>query len=459
METQKQGKRQEAKKYEIDMCSGPLFGKILLFYIPLMLSGILQLLFNAADIVVVGRFAGSRSLAAVGATSSLTNLIVNLFIGLSVGANVLVARYYGAGKKEELRSMVQTAVLTAAVSGLILIFVGFFVSRPALAMMETPEDVLSLSVLYMRIYFAGMPFMMVYNFGSAVLRAVGDTKRPLYYLLIAGVVNVVLNLFLVIVFHMGVAGVAIATVISQVISAGMVVRCLVCTDSAYQLVLHDMKISRDKLLKMVQIGVPAGLQGALFSISNVLIQSSVNGFGSIVMAGNTAASNIEGFVYTAMNAFHQACISFTGQNYGAMKYRRVGKATAICLGLVTAVGLLLGNGAYLASGQLLKIYSTDPEVIRYGILRMSYICVPYFLCGTMDVMVGALRGMGYSILPTIVSLTGACLFRVVWIYTVFRQIPTLECLYISYPISWALTFLAHLLCFAAVYRKLLRKSN
>ncbi len=445
-----------AKKYEIDMCNGPLLGKILIFYIPLMLSGILQLLFNAADIVVVGRFAGNESLAAVGSTSSLTNLIVNLFIGLSVGANVLVARYYGANQKDELKEMVQTTVATAFVSGIILIFVGFFVSRPALIWMGTPEDVIAHSVLYMRIYFGGMPFMMVYNFGSAVLRAVGDTKRPLYYLLIAGVVNVVLNLIFVIVFSMGVAGVATATVVSQAISAVLVVRCLIQSDSVYRLEMKGIHIAPDKLIKMVQIGIPAGMQGALFSISNVLIQSSVNSFGSIAMAGNTAASNIEGFVYTAMNAFHQATISFCGQNYGAMKYKRIGKVLLICEVSVIIVGAIMGNVAYFLAGMLLRIYSTDQEVIQFGILRMSYICVTYFLCGMMDVIVGALRGMGYAIMPMLVSLTGACLFRVIWIYTIFQNHRTLACLYISYPISWALTFLVHLLCFAVVYRKLLK---
>ena len=445
------------KKYEIDMCNGPLLGKILIFYIPLMLSGVLQLLFNAADIAVVGRFAGNESLAAVGSTGSLTNLIVNLFIGLSVGANVLVARFYGAGQKDELKEMVQTAVATSIVSGIILVFVGFFAAKPALTLMGTPENVISHSVLYMRIYFAGMPFMMAYNFGAAVLRAVGDTKRPLYYLLIAGVVNVVLNLIFVIVFSMGVAGVATATVISQAISAVLVIRCLICTDSIYRLELKGIRIIPDKLTKMFKIGLPAGLQGALFSISNVLIQSSVNSFGSVAMAGNTAGSNIEGFVYTSMNAFYQSAISFCGQNYGARKYRRVGKVLLICEILVIAVGLIMGIGAYLAAGTLLKLYSTDPEVIAYGILRMGYICVPYFLCGMMDVMVGGLRGIGYSIMPMLVSLTGACLFRVIWIYTVFHQVRTLPCLYISYPISWALTFSVHLICFIVVYRKLLKK--
>lgn len=447
-----------SKKYEIDMCNGPLLGKILIFYIPLMLSGILQLLFNAADIVVVGRFAGNEALAAVGSTSSLTNLIVNLFIGLSVGANVLVARYYGANQKDELKEMVQTTVATALVSGILLIFAGFFISRPALAWMGTPEDVIKHSVLYMRIYFVGMPFMMVYNFGSAVLRAVGDTKRPLYYLLIAGVVNVVLNLIFVIAFSMGVAGVAAATVASQAISAVLVVRCLIQSDSVYRLEMKGIRIAPDKLIKMVQIGIPAGMQGALFSISNVLIQSSVNSFGSVAMAGNTAASNIEGFVYTAMNALHQATISFCGQNYGAMKYKRIGKVLLICEGMVIIVGAVMGNAAYLLADVLLQIYSPDQEVIQYGILRMNFICVTYFLCGMMDVIVGALRGMGYAIMPMLVSLTGACLFRVVWIYTIFQSYRTLECLYISYPISWALTFLVHLVCFGVVYRKLLKSA-
>lgn len=447
----------KTKKYEIDMCNGPLLGKILVFYFPLMLSGILQLLFNAADIAVAGQFAGNEALAAVGSTSSLTNLLVNLFIGLSVGANVLVARFYGAGQTDELKGMVQTAIATSVIGGIILIFVGFFISKPALLLMGTPDNVINHSVVYMRIYFAGMPFMMAYNFGAAILRAVGDTKRPLYYLLLAGIVNVILNLVFVIVFSMGVAGVATATVISQAISAFLVLRCLVKSDSVYRLELKGIRIHKDKLLKMIQIGLPAGLQGALFSISNVLIQSSVNSFGSDAMAGNTAGSNVEGFVYTAMNAFYQAAISFCGQNYGARKYRRVGKALLLCEILVVVVGLIMGNGAYFLAGTLLKIYTPDPVVIEYGILRMSYICIPYFLCGTMDVMVGGLRGLGYSIMPMLVSLTGACLFRVVWIYTIFRQFKTLECLYISYPISWALTFLVHLICFLVVYRKLLKK--
>lgn len=443
-------------KYEMDMCSGALLPKILLYSLPLMLSGILQLLFNAADIVVVGRFAGNDALAAVGSTSSLINLLVNVFMGLSVGTNVMVAHFYGAGQKRELEEMVHTAILTSIVSGVILIFVGLVLSRPALLLMDTPENVIDQAVLYIRIYFVGMPVMMLYNFGSAVLRAVGDTRRPLYFLLIAGVINVILNLFFVITLSMGVAGVALATVISQCVSAALVLLCLMRSEGDYQVSLRKLRIVKDKMLKMAQIGLPAGLQGALFSVSNVLIQSSVNSFGSIAMAGNTAAQNLEGFVYTAMNSLHQTCISFTGQNYGARQYKRMGRILLICLGCVIAVGVLMGNGVYLAGGILLKLYSPDAEVIEYGILRLLYICTTYALCGMMDVMVGAIRGMGYGVMPMLVSLTGACLFRVVWIMTVFKAHHSLEVLYVSYPISWALTFSVHLLCFLIVYRRILR---
>ena len=455
MSNEKSAKR---NKYEMDMCNGPLLGKIIVFAIPVMLSGILQLLFNAADIVVVGRFAGNEALAAVGSTSSLINLLVNLFIGLSVGTNVLVARFYGAGLKRELNEVVHTAIATAIVSGAILVVIGCALAGPALRLMGTPDDVINLAALYMRIYFCGMPVMMVYNFGSAVLRAVGDTKRPLYYLLIAGVINVVLNLIFVIIFHMSVAGVALATVISQTVSAILVLRCLIKTESDYQLRLRELRIIPDKLIKMTQIGVPAGLQGALFSISNVLIQSSVNSFGSIAMAGNAAGSNLEGFVYTSMNSMYQTAISFTGQNYGAMKYDRIKKILAICLGMVVVIGVVMGHGMYFFADKLLLLYSTDPEVIEVGVMRMGIILTFYFICGMMDVMVGMMRGMGYSIAPMLVSLSGACLFRVVWIYTIFREIRTLQCLYWSYPISWTLTFAVHFICFWVVYRKLLKKA-
>ncbi|MGN0431712.1 MAG: MATE family efflux transporter [Lachnospiraceae bacterium] len=444
---------QKDKKYEIDMCNGPLLGKILLFTLPLMLSGILQLLFNAADMIVVGRFAGSNALAAVGSTGPLINLLVNVFIGLSVGANVLVARYYGANQEKELSDMVHTAMLTSLICGVLLIFIGFFVAPLALTAMGTPAEVLEQSVLYIRIYFAAMPAMMVYNFGSAILRAVGDTRRPLYFLSAAGVINVVLNLIFVIGLSMDVAGVALATAISQVISAVLVVLCLMRSEGPYQLRLKELRITPHKLGMMTRIGLPAGLQGAIFSVSNVLIQSSVNSFGAIAMAGNSAAGNLEGFVYTAMNSLHQTAISFVGQNYGAKKYKRIGKIAVLCLAIVTVVGLVMGLGLYYISPVLLRLYATEKPVIDYGIRRLLYISCPYFLCGVMDTLVGCIRGMGRSVLPMIVSLSGACLFRVVWIYTVFAENRTLDILYVSYPISWTITSLVHLGCLLIIYHK------
>ena len=449
--------KRKTNKYEMDMCNGPLLRKILIFSIPLMLSGMLQLLFNAADIVVVGQFAGSNALAAVGSTSSLTNLIVNVFMGLSVGANVLVARFYGAGQKKELDEMIHTAITTSFICGVALVIIGMVLARPALTLMDTPSDVIDQSVLYMRIYFAGMPIMMLYNFGSAVLRAIGDTKRPLYYLLFAGVINVVLNLIFVICFHMDVAGVALATVISQAVSAFLVIRCLIMNDGDVKLDLKKLCIAPDKLLKMIQIGVPAGLQGAMFSVSNVLIQSSVNSFGSLAMAGNTAGQNIEGFVYTAMNALHQGAVSFSGQNYGAKKIKRIAKITVICEVTVAVVGILLCAVVLPLAPVLLKLYSKDPVVIQYGVNRLVIICTTYFLCGMMDVMVGILRGMGYSIAPMIVSLTGVCAFRVIWIYTIFAKYRTLDSLYLSYPVTWATTFLIQLLIFIIVYKRLRKR--
>lgn len=445
--------RKRTKSYEMDMCSGPIFTKIVVFAIPLILSGILQLLFNAADIIVVGRFAGSESLAAVGSTSALINLLVNVFIGLSVGANVLVARYYGAGQLRALEETVHTAMVMAGAGGLILIAVGVTLADPLLELMGTPHDVLPLAALYMKIFFVGMPANLIYNFGSAVLRAVGDTKRPLYFLLLAGIVNVILNLFFVIALSMGVAGVALATVISQCISAFLVVRCLIKSDAGYRLVLKRLRIVKNKMYSIVRIGLPAGLQGAIFSISNVLIQSSVNSFGSVAMAGNTAAQNIEGFVYTSMNAVYQTALSFTSQNFGAKQYVRMKKILIYCLLFTTMVGLVMGNGAVFLGNQLLGIYSSDSQVIQYGLNRLRIIGTTYFVCGIMDCMVGGLRGMGYSVMPMMVSLTGACAFRVVWIYTIFAMNRTLPTLYISYPVSWAITFAAHMVCYLMVLKK------
>lgn len=440
--------------YEIDMCNGPLLGKILIFAIPLMLSGVLQLLFNAADIIVVGRYAGSQALAAVGSTSSLINLLINIFMGFSVGVNVLVARYYGARDEKNISDTVHTAIMTSIISSLILVVVGITASKPLLSLMGTPDDVLDHAVLYMRIYFAGMPVIMMYNFGSAILRAIGDTKRPLYFLLLAGVINIVFNLFFVIVFHMGVAGVALATVISQLVSSGLILHTLTKMPGALHLDFRKVRLHKDRLLEIVKIGLPAGMQGAIFSISNVLIQSSINSFGSIAMAGNTAASNIEGFIYTAMNSFYQTNLSFTSQNYGGKKYSRINRILFICLGCVTVVGGVLGLSVTALAHPLIGIYSSDPEVISYAVLRIGIICTSYFLCGIMDTMVGSMRGLGYSILPMVVSLTGACGLRIVWIFTIFAMNRTLTTLYLSYPVSWAVTALAHLICFFIVRKKL-----
>lgn len=441
------------RTYEMDMCSGPILSKILAFALPLMLSGILQLLFNAADIVVVGRFAGSEALAAVGSTSSLINLIINMFIGLSIGANVVAARSYGARDAEAVSETVHTAVFSALVGGVILIFAGILLARPMLTLMGTPDDVIDQSALYMQIYFIGMPAFMLYNFGAAILRAIGDTKRPLYFLTLAGVVNVVFNLIFVIVFKMGVAGVALATIISQIISAALITLCLIKTEGPCHLDIKQLKFHKKSLMEMLRIGLPAGLQGTIFNISNVLIQSSVNSFGSLVMAGNTAASNIEGFVYTAMNAVYQTSLSFTSQNMGAKEFKRVDKVLMQCLVVVAVVGIVLGNGAYLFGSQLLGIYSSSPEVIQYGLVRLSLVSATYFLCGLMDVLVGSIRGLGYSIMPMLVSLTGACLFRLIWIFTVFQVERTLFCLYISYPISWILTASIHGVCYLVVRKK------
>lgn len=447
------------KTYEIDMCNGPLAGKLLLFAIPLMFSGILQLLFNAADIVVVGRFVGHEALAAVGSTSSLINLLVNVFIGLSVGSNVLVANYYGAKKDQDTSDTVHTAMTLSLVCGIILVFLGLAAAKPLLTLMGTPDDVLNMSALYMRIYFIGMPVTMLYNFGASILRAIGDTRRPLYFLLFAGVINVLLNLFFVIVLHLGVVGVALATILSQLISALLVVRCLMKSDGAFRLYLNRLKIHKDKMLRILRIGLPAGVQGAIFSLSNVLIQSSINSFGSVAMAGSTAAGNLEGFVYTSMNAFHQTALSFTSQNYGARKLDRVPKILTLCLVFVTLTGLLMGNGAYFFAHPLLGLYSNDPEVIQYGMVRLFYICVPYFLCGLMDVMVGALRGLGYSIAPMLVSLAGACGLRILWIFTVFQWNHSLSTLFLSYPVTWTITAVVHLICFIVLYRKMTKKTK
>jgi putative MATE family efflux protein len=446
------------KKYEMDMCSGSVFQKMLLFAIPLMCSSILQLLFIAADIVVVGRFAGDNALAAVGSNSSLINLLTNVFVGLSIGTNVLTAQYYGAKKEKDLKETVHTSILLSVCSGVVLTIVGIVGAKPLLELMQAPKEVLSLAVIYLRIYFLGMTSTMVYNFGSAILRAVGDTQRPLYYLLGAGIINVILNLFFVITCHMGVAGVAAATAISQTISAGLVVRCLIKEQGGIHLDLRALKINRKKFARIVRIGLPAGFQGMVFSLSNVVIQSAVNSFGAVAVAGNSAAANIEGFVYMAMNAFYQATISFTSQNYGAREHKRIYRILFAGELYVIITGVLLGNLAVFFGKPLLGIYSPSADVVAAGLGRLKVICTLYALCGMMDVLVGALRGIGYSVVPMVVSLIGACGLRLLWIATIFQipQYHSMRVIYISYPVTWTVTFLVHALTFWIVSRKALR---
>ena len=440
-------------KYEIDMCNGSIMDKLISFAAPLMLSGILQLMFNAVDIVVVGRFSGRQALAAVGSTTALLSMFVNLFIGISLGSNVLAARFYAAGKSEEMSETVHTSIMLALISGVIMVFVGLAFSRIALELMGTPGDVIDQSTLYMRIYFVGMPFFMLYNYGAAILRAVGDTKRPLMFLVISGATNAVLNMILVIVFHLGVAGVAIATVFSQMISCVLVLRCLYKADSSYQLRFSKLRIRKCYLVQIFQVGIPAGVQSIVINFSNVLLQSSVNSFGSVAMAGYTAANNILGFLYVSVNAVTQACMSFTSQNYGVGKYKRMDRVLIDCCIISFVVSFVMGCGAYVFGDQVLKIYTEDAEVIKCGVEILSITTVPYFLCGIMDLLPGALRGMGHSGVPMILSIIGTVGTRVVWIFWVFPKYRSLFVLFISYPASWAITILLQVICFFMVRRK------
>lgn len=439
-------------KYEIDMCNGTIMDKLVSFSLPLMLSGILQLMFNAVDIIVVGQFTGSEALAAVGSTTALIAVFTNLFIGISLGANVLAARFYASGKNKEMSETVHTAIALAFVSGMIMAVVGLLFSRLALEIMGTPDNVIDQSTLYMRIYFLGMPFFMLYNYGAAILRAVGDTRRPLLFLVVAGVTNAVLNMILVIVFHLGVAGVAIATIISQLISCILVLRCLYMTDSSYQLRFSRLCMKKFYLVQIFQVGIPAGVQSTVINISNALLQSSVNSFGSTAMAGYTAANNILGFLYASVNAVTQACMSFTSQNYGVGKYKRMDRVLLDCGILSFVIALVLGCGSYMCGGEILKVYTEDPEVIRCGVEILSITTVPYFLCGIMDLFPGALRGMGHSGVPMILSIIGTVGTRIVWIFWIFPQHRSLYTLFISYPASWFITIVLQVVCFVFVRR-------
>lgn len=438
------------------MTEGPILLNVIKYTVPIILTSILQLLFNAADLVVVGRFCGSVSVGAVGATSSITNLLINLFMGVSVGVSVTVAQAMGAKDEESVSKLVHTAIPTALVSGALLTVIGILFCEKLLGLMGTPENVLPLSATYMRIYFSGMIFVLLYNFAAAILRAVGDTKGPLIYLSIAGVINVVLNVVFVVVFHMNVAGVALATIISQAVSAVLVVLALMKREDCVKLYLRKMKIYKEKIAHILRLGIPAGIQSSLFSISNVIIQSSVNSFGDLFVAGNAAAANIEGFVYVGMNAFQQATINFVGQNMGARKYDRVKRVFWICLGSVAAVGLALGVLVWGFGRELLSIYITDSEAaIAAGMIRLTYICLPYVLCGILEVVIGALRGIGSAMFPMVASILGVCGVRLMWIFTIFRMsaFHTPQVLFLSYTISWVFTFLVQLMGFLYIFKR------
>lgn len=442
-----------AKKYEIDMSTGSLLKNIVAFVAPLMLSNILQLLYNAADIVVVGRYAGNEALAAVGSTSSLINLIINLFIGLSVGTSVFVSTCYGAGDSDGVEKGVHTSVMLSIISGAVCLIVGECFARPILLMMGSPGDVIDMAALYMMIYFIGTPAMVFYNFCSAVLRSYGDTKRPLFILTLSGFVNVALNLVFVIFLGMGVSGVAAATVTAQYLSAFLIGWCMISSDEAYRLSFKKLRIYKDQLLSILKIGLPAGIQSCVFSFSNVIIQSSVNSFGSVVIAGNSAASNVEGFVYTAMNSLQQSAVTATAQNMGAKNKKRIYGSLRVNLGLVIAVGVVFGSAVVLLRKPILSIYSGDMAVIEAGAKRLEVICTMYFLCGMMDVYIGHLRGMGYSIMPTVVSISGVCGVRIVWIFTAFAACRNVYMLYAAWPISWFFTAMVQYICILCVRRR------
>lgn len=446
-------------KYEIDMCNGSIMDKLISFSLPLMLSGILQLMFNAVDIVVVGRFSGSQALAAVGSTTALINIFTNLFIGISLGANVLAARFYASGREKEMSETVHTAITLALISGIMMAVVGLLLARWALQLMGTPSDVIGLSTLYMRIYFCGMPFFMLYNYGAAILRAVGDTKRPLMFLIISGMANAGLNMILVIIFHMGVAGVGIGTVISQLISSVLVLRCLYKSEGCYQLRFSKLRIQKVYLRQIFQVGIPAGIQSTVINFSNALLQSSVNSFGSTAMAGYTAANNILGFLYASVNAVTQACMSFTSQNYGVGKYKRMDKVLMDCLILSVSIAGVLGCGSYVFGNEILKIYTADTKVIQCGVEILSMTTVPYFLCGIMDLFPGALRGMGRSGVPMILSIIGTVGTRIVWIFMLFPQHRSLSFLFISYPASWLFTIVMQVVCFYFVRKQVHAKGR
>lgn len=440
---------------ETDFTKGSLYKKIFIFTIPIIISNIIQLLFNAADMIVVGRFCGSNSLAAVGSTTSLISLIISLFNGISVGAGVIISQYYGAKNAEKVRKGVHTAIIMALFFGIVLIFVGIFLSRRLLIIMKSPDDVINLSSLYLTIYFLCMPGFMIYTFGSSILRAVGDSRHPLYYLIICGFINVLINLLLVIVFNMDVAGVAVATAISQYLSGLLVIIRLIKEPGMYQLRISYLKPDLATCRHILKVGIPIGLQSIAMPVSNVLIQTSINSFGAIVVAGNAAAVSIENMIYAAIKSINQALITVTGQNYGARNKVRIVKAFHFCMIYAALTGTLLGIIVNVFGYQLINIYTTDTDAISIGLLRLTYVCLPYAICGFMEITNAVLSGIGITVPSMIMSVIGVSGVRILWLFTVFAISPSLICLYISYPVSWAVTFIAQYICFKIVWKRML----
>jgi len=447
------------KSQEIDMLNGPLTKNIIRYTIPIILTGLLQLLFNAADLIVVGQFCNETSVAAVGNTGAITALVVNFFMGFSTGTGVSIAQNIGARDDKAVHRAVHTALPIAVISGIIMMIVGISFAEGVLHLMNTPDEVLPLSSIYMKIYFSGTIFIMVYNFCASILRAAGDTKSPLIYLTISGVINVILNYIFVVFFDMNVAGVALATTISQGVSAVLVVVRLMRRTDGCKLEIRKIKIYKRPLAQIVAIGLPAGIQSALFAISNTIIQASINSFdNSVLMSGNAAAGNIEGFVYVIINAFSQTAINFVGQNVGAKRYDRVKKIVLTCLALVTVAGITAGIIVYILGPVLLSLYiPNSQEAVDWGMVRLTWICIPFFLCGLMDVSTGALRGMGISLAPMIITVVGVCGMRILWVYTIFEKYHFIECLYLSYTVTWMLTFIVESLVFCYVYKKRIRE--
>lgn len=436
-----------------DLTGGSMLKKIILFALPLAASSIMQMLFNAVDVVMVGRFAGSTALAAVGSSSAVINLLVNMFVGLSLGANIVAAKCFGAKDEKGVQNTVQTGVTLGLVNGVALAFVGFFASHMLLELMSCPEDIIEHSTIYLKIYFTGMPMIMLYNFSSSLLRSVGDTRRPLRCLALAGVVNVVLNTIFVVGLGLGVRGVALASILSQTLSACLVTWMLMRNEGPLHLDLRHLGFHKKELLQILWIGLPAGLQSTVFSVSNVVIQSAINSFGSTVVAGNSAASSVGDFVYAGMNSFAQAAVTFTSQSVGARRYKDLNRVMWNCLLCAAVTGLVLGGGASLMGRHLLRFYDTEELVVSAGLECLHVVATTYLLGGCIDVLVGCLRGQGYSVLPMIVSLIGCGVVRVTWIESIFQIFHSTTILYLSYPVSWILTMIIHLICVFVVRRK------